>query len=497
MKNLSINMVSSIFKFDLRSMAATRIALAMIIIIDLIIRGTQLEAHYTDFGILPRNALLELSWEKWFFSFHLINGSYYFQLLLFLLAAFFALMLLVGYRTRFSTVISWIFLLSLHARNPMILQGGDVLLRILLFWGMFIPWGARYSVDSALKPSIKKSENEIYSLGAFAFVVQIALMYICTSILKSGDEWQKDYTAIYYSLSIEQMRLWLGTVIYQFPELMKFITFSTIWLELLGPILFFIPFKKDIFRSAGIVIFTSFQIGIFSTLRVGLFPFISIGSMFIMIPSVFWDRMPCLLSSNRKIQLESFLRYRLFPEKVDYRNRNENVKNPRYVKALAAFFLCYVVFWNLITINFPGLKMIKQIEWIAPALRIDQKWEMFAPFPFKDDGWYVIPGILRNGREVDVFRDGREVSWDKPMNQIQDYKIYRWRKYMRTIWLKVNKDHRLHYGRYLCRKWNRDSSYENQLMRFNIYYMKEENLPDYKTGEVEKVHLWGEHYCFK
>ena len=59
-------------------------------------------------------------------------------------------MLVLGWKTRFATIASWVLLLSLQNRNTMILSGEDNLALLLLFWGMFLPLGARYSVDSAL-----------------------------------------------------------------------------------------------------------------------------------------------------------------------------------------------------------------------------------------------------------------------------------------------------------------------------------------------------------
>ena len=70
-------------------------------------------------------------------------GSAAFETIPFLVAGLFAGLLLVGYRTGLATCVSWFMLLSVQARNPIILQGGDVLLRLLLFWGIFLPLGER------------------------------------------------------------------------------------------------------------------------------------------------------------------------------------------------------------------------------------------------------------------------------------------------------------------------------------------------------------------
>jgi hypothetical protein len=47
----------------------------------------------------------------------------------------------LGYYTRLAMFLSWYPVISLHDRNPIILHNGDGVLRLLLFWGMFLPLG--------------------------------------------------------------------------------------------------------------------------------------------------------------------------------------------------------------------------------------------------------------------------------------------------------------------------------------------------------------------
>ena len=51
-------------------------------------------------------------------------------------------MLIFGVRTRFAALASWFMLVSVQTRNPVILQGGDVYLRLLAFIAIFLPIGA-------------------------------------------------------------------------------------------------------------------------------------------------------------------------------------------------------------------------------------------------------------------------------------------------------------------------------------------------------------------
>jgi hypothetical protein len=139
---------NALFALDLRSLAMMRMGVALVIIIDLVVRATSLEAHYSNTGVLPLEALFRYAWNPNYVSLYTMAGSWQLQAIVFLANGVCALCLMAGYRTRLFTFICWVFILSLHNRNPLIQQGGDDLLRLLLFWGLFLPWGYYYSVDS-------------------------------------------------------------------------------------------------------------------------------------------------------------------------------------------------------------------------------------------------------------------------------------------------------------------------------------------------------------
>ena len=130
--------VREILSLDLRSLAILRIGLGVLLVLDWLDRVPDLRAHYSDDGILPRQVLDGILP----FSVHLFHGSTWFQGVLAGLAFLLAGLLIVGYRTPVVTLFNWLLLLSVHGRNIAVLQGGDALLRLLLFWGMFLPLGA-------------------------------------------------------------------------------------------------------------------------------------------------------------------------------------------------------------------------------------------------------------------------------------------------------------------------------------------------------------------
>jgi predicted DCC family thiol-disulfide oxidoreductase YuxK len=583
---------AELFGLDLRSLAVFRIGLAVLIIVDLIDRFRDLKAHYTDFGILPRAALIEKFLNPWLWSIHLLSGEALFQGLLFLLAILVALALLVGYRTKIVTILSWILLASLHSRNPVILNAGDIELRLLLFWGMFLPLGAYYSVDSALNSSPKPLPERILSGATVALTLQICFIYWFTGLLKSDPIWWLEGSAVYYALSIDQLVTPFGRFLLNFPPLLVFFSFSTLWVELLGPFFLFVPVYNGLFRLGTLVTFILLHIGFRLGLVLGLFPYISIVAWLVFLPSDFWNRISQRLQTPKHEQLRiyydgecgfckkmaSLIRtFLLLPgtppipaqddpeifaqmqaqnswvvvDPYGYKHfkfeaiayvcrlsplfgfltpilkwrpvmslgtkayeiiasnrptaakfttflsfRPIQVRTSHYTNVVAWFLLFCVFLWNLNTISPSLFKLPKLVNWVDLVLRLDQKWSMFAPHPLLDDGWYVIPGKLKDGTEIDVFKNGEPISWEKPNPVSATYPNERWRKYMMNLWFKDYAEYRLYYGQYLCRNWNSQHQGSKQLENFEIDFMLEKTLPNYQSPNVEKVRIWN-HFCFK
>ena len=146
-----------------------RIGLALIILTDLFIRGSDLTAHYTDAGLWPSNLIHNFGWKSGNWSLHELSGSYGWALTLFCLHFIVALFLLFGYKTKLATLFVWLLTISLHNRNLFVLQSGDDLLRLMLFWGLFLPWNAYYSLDSK-KGSITQKQNTLANVGYLCLI---------------------------------------------------------------------------------------------------------------------------------------------------------------------------------------------------------------------------------------------------------------------------------------------------------------------------------------
>jgi hypothetical protein len=124
--------------------------------------------------------------------------------------------------------------------------------------------------------------------------------------------------------------------------------------------------------------------------------------------------------------------------------------------------------------------------------RLDQSWSIFAPAPPRDDGWHVIPGSLENGSEVDIFRFGNAVNWDKPSLGIRSeiYRNMQWRTYFINLNRAIGKKLYPFYGKYLCYTWNTQHQDGEKLKKFNIYFMDERTVPPGEQQNVEKKLTW-------
>jgi hypothetical protein len=477
------------FTLDLRALALLRMATAAVVLLDLAIRSTDLEAHYSNMGVLPLPALFEHSWVPYQVSLHTASGLWQVQAVLFLVTAGVVGALLLGYHTRLATVASWVLLVSLQNRNTLIGQGGDDLLRMLLFWGIFLPWGRVWSRDARNQPA--PARLDYFSAATVAYIVQLALLYWCTALLKTGPEWTKTGTALYYAFSLDQLLLPGGRLLYPYPELLRMLTFVTYYIELLLPFALFLPVGVQWWRLLVVGVLFGFHLGISLTLFVGIFFLINMASLLGLLPPVAFDWLAAWVRPHaarlerwRPVVPAWSLPWRLRLE----RTRAASAGSRRVVRAMRETFvaatLAYVCWWNLddVAVLRPaGELMTNPLRWFGYLFRVDQHWGMFAPVVFKDDGWFILEGTTTSGRQFDLNRGGAALSYDKPAAVVALFKNDRWRKYSENYLFVNNAWMRPYYCNYLLRVWHENPGHA-PLKRLSVVYMKEVSLPDYRTA---------------
>lgn len=457
--------ICEVFAIDLRSLAVFRIAIATLILIDLLTRAGDLTAHYTDHGVWPVEAARRRL-PIWGFSLHLFNGTAEFQAILFLITGAFALAMLVGYHTRLVTPIVWLLTLSLHRRNPQVLQGGDHVLRMLLFWSMFLPLGNRYGIDAYRNRCSRHASCSIRSMSAVAILLQVCVIYWFAGLLKSRTTWYLQGDGVYYVLMLDRYVTPIGKWLLDVdPILLKLLNYSTLGLELLGPLLALSPIAKGPTRCGIIMAFWLFHLGMGLCLELWLFGYICSAAWLLFIPSWFWER---LQKKSHPIDCKG----------------NKTIRG-RLLNGVVAFLLIYVLFWNLRTTNKPLYRFYPDvINPIGYALGIGQSWGLFTGPPRKN-GWYVITGQLKNGTRVNLLMPGESVHWEKPELVIALYESPRWRRYMRKF-VKLGDPYRVYYGGYMCRRWNESHTGMTQLHSLHVYYIHQQNLANRQVSPPER-----------
>ena len=478
--------VVKLFELDYRSLALYRVLLGGVLLYDTVARLREVPTFYTDGGVLPRAPLIEQFQGQWSWSIHLLSGAASAQYFLFALAALCAAAFLVGYRTRLATLASLLLLVSLHNRNPLVISASDQLMRVLLFWTLFLPVGAAYSVDRALAGPGAGRRPPNASAGTAAFILQICLVYWFTAALKSDPVWWHEGSALYYTLSIDYLTTDFGRAMLAFPELLRALSVFAIALETVGPALLFVPRRPWRLRTAVVFTFIAFHMGMILFLTLGTFPFVCAAMWSALLPAEFWER-----ACRRLGRLGAWASSSLGPPAAAPRRASAAAN------VLAALFFAYVLLWNLASVTAGRVSVPAQAEWVAHVTGLAQVWNMFAPYPKRDDGWYIIPAKLEGGAEVDLFRGGAPVNWAKPTSVSALYPNAYWQKYLEYLWLRDYAGLRIYYARYLCREWNAAHGGADALKTFDIVYMREDTPPPGRLEPpAESVVIW-HHDCTK
>ena len=471
--------IRDLLSIDARSLSFLRIGLATLVLWDLILHAQYLRAHLTDFGVLPIwSTPWLINYQPGHWSLHLASGSWQWQAILFALEGVAAIALLVGYRTRWATVITWAVLASLQTRHPLLLNGGDHLLRMLLFWSIFLPLGSRWSLDNH-RAGKGESPQLAFSAATVAIMLQMCFMYWVSGFSKTDPVWTETRWALYYALNVDHIAKGFGKWLLNFPELLRWLSTATLWLECWGPFLLFVPFFIARIRILIILLFVGFHIGIFLCMDVGLFPWVSIIGLAVFLPGSVWDWLGkrfSLLAANTS------------PTKACDANK-------RYAALLNLTVVVLILYGMLFNLQVLAPTYFQWFDhrWksLGYALRFEQRWDLFAS-PIVKDGWLVAVATLEDGSQVDLHHGGQPVNWDKPAMLSDRYRNTHRRMYFASLKqpTKVAAAHREFYVAYLKRDWHERNAGQRRIQNVELYIVAEITKPYPEIPEQKRVLLY-------
>ena len=448
--------VRDVFSLDTRSLALARIGLGCMLIRWYLVAMMNVELFWTDEGVLPRELAENLLFSgQW--SFHLLSGEPAFQWMLIALGMAAALAFTVGYHTRLACALSVLLLLSAQIRNPWIVNGGDIILRSMLFWMIWLPMGARFSMD-ARRQQEKSASPRTTSLACIALMTQMIVIYFFNGMHKSDPVWHTHGTAV--ELSLQHYGTHLGLWLADFPSLTNLLTHSVLWMELALPWFLFFPWKTNAIRTLVVGVFVSFHLGLFFTMELGIFPWIAVVAWFAFLPGSIWN-------------LFSFTREEDIPVQA-------TPSTPIWKKGVLIGFLVLMLAWNLGTLVRSRDHIPLPAQQLTRAIGLDQNWKMFAPAPAPLDAWFLLEGKTENGKSVDAYTPEKAFTWDPPERISVHYHDLQWRKYFEHLSRQKKKDYGHALATYLCQQWNENQFQGETLQSVAVHFrrLNENNSPE-------------------
>lgn len=436
---------------DLRSLAALRIAMGVLIIADRITRALHLEAHYTDLGVAPADVVLgEHHWLCYLSVHWWLSGSVTWVAVLFAVNGLLGAALALGWRTRLMTALCWYLQASLLMRLPLLHTAGDRELQLLLLWSLLLPMGARWSIDARSNDRSRAADDRFVAVGGFAILMQVCFIYWFAVAAKIFSPMWQEGRAVEYALHLDSYVTPFGMWLAQFGGVLAALSVTTLAWELFGPCLAFIPGFTTPGRLAAVAGFMMMHLGFGLCLSLGIFPWISGAAWIVFLPSGFWDRLTGARAGPPAARAK--------------------LTTPRWVNVLAAAALALVFILNVHTVPKVGKAVPRALVRIGHAMRLRQGWGMFTTEAGRT-GWFLVAGRLADGRELDLLSGG-PLSFEPPeVPASVTYKSARWAQFLYYYRDMENSPYWAPYCRYLCRQWNRRHGAEERLDELTVWFV--------------------------
>lgn len=464
----------AVLSLDCRSLAVLRIALGVLLVADVLMRWPTAADFYSDSGYFTRALWREWCQQRlgplgasWAWSWYGWSGSTSWVYGGLATEAVAAVLLILGWGTRWVTILLWFLVASLHTRSPLTTSSGDTLMTLMLFWAMFLPWGRYWSVDAWRRKGPAPAPTE-FSAATAAFQLQLVLMYFFTGIAKWNPVWL-DGTAMFYVLRQEIYVREAGKWLLEYPWLLKLTSWSTLAAELPGIWLIFVPWRNGWWRMTVMAVYWAFHLGIAATMSIGLFPWICIAAWLALLPGGLWDWLlgPPSMTAKQPPASQS------------------NRPGPHHwLRTIANGFcllmLCTVALWNIANMDHPRWNWVlpRPLQWLGHVTATRQFFQMFG-VPYKESPWFIYRGRLRDGREVDLFRNGLPVDESKPARIPETLPDHHWRVLHRNLMAVELEDFRQPLLEFKVREWNAEHPAEQQVVSAELVMRSEPTGPDY------------------
>ncbi len=391
------------FLLDTRSLALYRIGLGLLLVADAIFRGPDVAIMLGPDGVFPLDALARFHGTVTLWSVAYLHDSAAWSGAVVAIEGLAGISLALGWQTRLATIVGWVALVSLIRRASPAVNAGDVWLACQMFWAMFLPLAARWSVDASRRRAtvpVAAAPTAACSVATVAVVLQLVAVYLGAGLSKCNADWFTG-DAIPHALSVHDHGTPLGMMLSGFPWLTRPLQWLVIAGEVVLPLLLLARPTPRV-RLGLFVVFTLFHLAIWLSMTVGFFPMVGVVAWLPLLPSTVWAL-------------------------TDTQFENERIKT----LSQPASWLCAgagAIAACAFLIQLPPWRQERLPLPLAMAVNLTalhQQWAMFGGVPSREQ-WVYTRAILADGSEVDLLRDGRPVERDLPAGGFTSLHHHRW-----------------------------------------------------------------------
>lgn len=275
-----------IIGLDARALGLFRVITGLNLIYNLIkYRLLYVEGFYADPRVLPDGVLARLYGENFSLLRPLDSPWAVTAFLLFALVA--AVLFTIGWRPKLTGLVSLLLFWSIIHDNPMVSHGVENFIEVCLFWGLLLPLNGAFTL---FPTAGQRAAGEVRSIPTWAFLFQIAVIYLTSTVTKNGPLWAsgRAIEAIMADRTYAGLiAAWLGS----YPELCRFLTYSAQIIEALVALLLFFPLANRVCRTLAAILLLGLHWGLAVSMEVGQFYLMTTGFAVLFLPGFVWDRL--------------------------------------------------------------------------------------------------------------------------------------------------------------------------------------------------------------
>lgn len=430
---------------DLRTLGLFRIAFGLCLMANLVdhAAGGNLTTFFSNDGILTNHYALfaPIQQRVWSLLFAFSRP----EEVAVAFAAIFVVFFLytIGWRTKLMQVLALACFISILNRNLLLQDGGSFTCTVLAVWTLFLPLGARFSVDAwrasraaVTAPPSPATAHRHVSFVCLALLLQLAAIYGMNAANKSGPTWH-DGTAVHYILWLNSRNTWLAGVL-RFHEPAWFsplLTRATIAFEWSAPFLALCPLLQIPLRRLLIASMWAFHLGIAAVMSLGPFAYSMITFSVLLLGAEDWvllerlagrlyravvRRAPAVATILAQLQARVRVSGASLTLNLSEPTRRQLKRNALVVREAVAvgLFVLMVIELTLANGAVPErLRLKDRPAWMGEVLyylRVYQMWSMFAPDVPRSDGQIVVDAILADGSHQDPLT-GQPPNFEAPL----------------------------------------------------------------------------------